>query len=107
MSRTLRWRPRVYLPPIVALMGLGYGEDLGGGLGPDERVRSLVLAVDEVVDLGVELVHGAEDDAVEGLAFNDAEPHLDKVHPGRRGRSEVDVDGGLLLRTSSEAPATS
>jgi hypothetical protein len=34
--------------------------------------------------------------AVDGLAFDDAEPDLDEVEPGPRGRGEVGVDSGVV-----------
>jgi hypothetical protein len=58
--------------------------------GPHEGVFAVVPAVDEGADLGVELADGAEAAAVDGLAFDDAEPDLDQVQPGARGRGEVD-----------------
>lgn len=38
-----------------------------------------------------------EGDTVDGLTFDDAEPHLDQVHPRRRGRGEVAVDPQVVL----------
>jgi hypothetical protein len=58
-------------------------------------VAAVVPAVDELPDLGVEVVDGSEGSAVNGLAFDDAEPDLDEVKPGARGRGEVDVDPGV------------
>ena len=47
---------------------------------------------DELLDGGGEFADVAEGSAVDGLAFDDAEPDLDEVHPGGRGRGEMDVD---------------
>jgi len=52
-------------------------------------VGAVVPAVYEGADFGVEVFDGAEAAAVDGLAFDDAEPDLDHVHPGRAGRGEV------------------
>lgn len=49
-----------------------------GGLGTDEG-GDVVPAVDEGVDLGVELLAGREDAAANGVVFGDAEPDLDDV----------------------------
>ncbi len=64
-----------------SLLPVGSGEDLVGGLGPDERVGAVVLAIDERADGLVELGNGSEGAAVDGLAFDDAEPDLDGVEP--------------------------
>src|SRR6478736_633834 len=68
------------------------GEDLVGCFGPDERVATVVPAVDEGPDLAGQVSHGWEDAAADGLAFDDAEPDLDQVQPGPGGRGEVGVD---------------
>jgi hypothetical protein len=68
---------------------VGLGEDLFGGLGPDEGVSAVVPAVDEGADLGGEVAHGLENTSADGLAFDDAEPDLDQVHPRSVGRGEV------------------
>ncbi len=55
--------------------------DLLGGLGPDEGMTSVIPAVDEGADLGVEVLDRSERAAVDRLLFDDAEPNLDKVEP--------------------------
>jgi len=60
-----------------SLFTVDLGQDLVGGRGPNERVSAIVPAVDEGADLGVQLAHGAEGAAADGLAFDDAEPDLD------------------------------
>jgi len=40
---------------------------------------------------GVKVGDGVESAAADGLPFDDAEPHLDEVEPGRGGRGEVHV----------------
>jgi hypothetical protein len=70
----------------------GLGEDLFGGLRPDERLRVLVVTVDEVFDGGDEfgdVVVGAVADLLGG---EDRELDLDHVHPGGTGWGEVEVD---------------
>jgi hypothetical protein len=50
---------------------LAFREDLAGGLGRDEEVRSAVVpVVDEGADLGVEFLEGAEGAAADGLTFD-------------------------------------
>ena len=71
---------------------INFGEDLGGGFGPDERVFALVPAVDEGADLDDEVADGGEGAAADGLAFDDAEPDFDQVQPRSRRQGEVDVD---------------
>src|SRR6476660_5967440 len=46
---------------------------IGSGLGPDERLSSVVPAVDEVADCAGQVADRAEGAAADGLAF-DAEP---------------------------------
>jgi len=49
-------------------------EDFVCGLGPDEGVGSVVPAVDESSDLGVEVLDRSEDATADGLAVDDPEP---------------------------------
>jgi hypothetical protein len=51
----------------------GMGEDLTGGLGPGERLATVVPAVGEPADRGCELADGAERAAPDGLAGDDAD----------------------------------
>jgi transaldolase len=69
-----------------------FGEDLVGGLGPDEGMPATVPAVDECFDLDCQVAHGGEAAAPDGLAFDDGEPDLDQVQPGAGGGGEVEVD---------------
>src|SRR4051794_16304555 len=78
---------------------------MGGGLGPEEWVGAVVPAVDEGADLGVEFVDGAEGAAADGLAFDDAEPDLDEVEPGRGGRGEVHVHALVGLEPAADLDA--
>jgi hypothetical protein len=71
---------------------VGFREDLIGGSVPDEWVGAVVQAGDERLDRGGEFADVAEGSAMDGLAFDDAEPDLDKIEPGCRRRSEMDVD---------------
>lgn len=57
-------------------------------------MAAVVPAADEGADLGIEVAHGAEGAAVNGLALDDAEPDLDEVHPGGMRRGEVDLEAG-------------
>ena len=55
-------------------------------------MASVVPAVNEGSDLGVEVFDRPERAAADGLAFDDAEPHLNQVQPGPGGRGVVDLD---------------
>ena len=66
-----------------------------GGFRPDERLGSWVPSVDEVPNLAREVFDTVEGSAVDGLSFDDSEPHFGEVHPGCRGRGEMDVDAGV------------
>jgi hypothetical protein len=57
-------------------------EDLVCCFGPDERVGPSVPAGDELLDGSGQFADVAEGSPVDGLAFDDAEPDLDKVEPG-------------------------
>jgi hypothetical protein len=48
-------------------------------------LAAVVPAVDEGPDLDHEVSDGGKGAAVDGLAFDDAEPHLDQVQPRSRG----------------------
>ena len=51
-------------------------------------MAAVVPAVDERADLGVEVFHGAEGAAADGLSVDDPEPDFDEVHP-RCGRAPL------------------
>src|SRR5207245_10451414 len=68
------------------------GQDLVGGLGPCERMATIVPAVDEPTDRLGELPYAPERPAPDGLAGDDREEHLDHVQPRARGRGEVQRD---------------
>ena len=80
-------------------------EDLGGCLGPDEWVFSLVPAGDERADLDHQVTDGVEAAAVDGLFLDDAEPDLDQVQPGPGGGGEVDVDPRLRRQPVADLDA--
>src|SRR5215207_4189289 len=67
-------------------------QELVGGFGPGQRVAAGVPAVDEGPDLGGEVAGAREGAAVDGFAFDEGEPDLDEVHPGRRGGGVVEPD---------------
>jgi hypothetical protein len=62
-----------------------------GALGPDERLWVVIMRVDEGSDVGVELIDGAMDAALDLLVGEQREPALDLVKPGGAGRCEVEV----------------
>jgi hypothetical protein len=53
-----------------------FGEDLVGGLGPDERFAAVVPGVDVGLDGGDEVLDAGEGAAADGLAGDDAEEDL-------------------------------
>jgi hypothetical protein len=57
------------------------GEDLVGGLGPDEGVAALVPALDEGADRGDEFLDAVKGSAADCLLGDDAEEDLDQVQP--------------------------
>lgn len=69
-----------------------FGEDLFGCLGPSEGLAAVVPACDEGADLADQLADGGEGAAVDGLAFDDAEPDLDHAQRRPGGRGQVHVD---------------
>ena len=71
---------------------VGFCEDLVGGFGPDEGLAAVVPAVDEGSDFDHQVADRGVSAAVDGLAFDDAEPDLDQVQPRSRRGGEVDVD---------------
>src|SRR3972149_6000990 len=60
----------------------GFGEDLVGGLRPDERLGALVVALDEEVDRGDQLGDVVVDAAADLLAGEGRETDLAPFHPG-------------------------
>ena len=64
-------------------MTVGFLEDFVGSLGPHERVGPPVPSRDERSYRAGEFAEIAEGAAVDGLAFDDAEPDFDEVEPGR------------------------
>ena len=75
---------------------MSLGEDLVGGLGPDEGMAAFVPAVDEGADRGDEVLDRGEGSASDGLVGDDAEEDLDQVEPRPRGGGEVQCDAGVL-----------
>ena len=67
------------------------GEDLVGGLGPDERLRVLVVDVEVAEDGRLELGGAAMRAAADLLLGEEREEGLDEVDPGRSGRREVEM----------------
>src|SRR3954454_12410635 len=72
------------------------GQDLFGGLGPDERTAALVVAIDEGADGANELADALEGSAADGLTGDDREEDLYEVQPGARGWREVQRDPRVL-----------
>src|ERR1035437_501436 len=67
------------------------GQDLVGGLGPDERLRVLVVDVEVAEDGRLELGGAAMRAAADLLLGEEREEALDEVDPGRSGRCEVEM----------------
>jgi hypothetical protein len=59
-------------------------EDVLGGLGPDERLRAFVVALDEVLDRGDQFWDVVVDAAADLLLGQDREPDLDRCSSGTR-----------------------
>src|SRR5664280_3253617 len=74
------------------------GEDLVRGLDADERRGPGVPVGDEGGDRSDEFADAPEAAPPDGLAAENAEPRLDLVHPGCRGRREVEGDPRVALQ---------
>ena len=62
------------------------------GLCPDERRGASIVAGDEVIDGGPELLGARETGGGKGIGRQDGKPDLDLVEPGAVGRGEVKAD---------------
>ena len=62
-----------------------------GGLGPDERLRVVIVGLDEGSDVSLQLLHAAMHAAFDLLVGEQREPAFDLVEPGRAGRCEVQL----------------
>ena len=62
------------------------------GLCPDEWRGASIVAGDEVIDVGPELLDAGETGGGKGIALQDGKPDLDLVEPGAVGRGEVKAD---------------
>jgi hypothetical protein len=81
--------------PELKSLEVGLGEDLFGGLGPDQGLAAVVPAVDEGADLDHQVADRGKGAAVDGLTLDDlddAEPHLKEVQSRSGGRGEVDSE---------------
>ena len=65
------------------------------GLGPGERAGVVVVAGDEGVDVGLELIDALEGRTAQRFAAEDREPDLDLVQPGRMGRRVMEMHVGM------------
>src|SRR5664279_2807071 len=79
------------------------GEDLVRGLDPDERRGPGVPVGDEGGDRSDEFADAPEAAPPDGLAAENAEPRLDLVHPGSRGRREVEGDPRMALQPGPDS----
>ena len=73
---------------------LGLLEDLVGGGSPGERFAVLVVVVDEVIDLGDQILDRAKQAAANGLVDNQAAGACYLVQPRTLGWGERDVPAG-------------
>ncbi len=71
------------------------GDDLVGVLGPAEGARVVVGSGDVTVDGCLERDEGMEHAALEPLLCELGEETLDGVHPGRRGRREMEREARM------------
>src|ERR1700732_3448841 len=62
-----------------------------GSLGPDKRLRVVIVGLDEGGDIDLQLLDAAMDAALDLLVGKQCEPAFDLVEPGSAGRCEVQV----------------
>src|SRR5262245_35417284 len=66
--------------------------DLGGRLGPAERLGVLVPGCEPACDRGLQPAHAVEAAAPDGLTGNQGEPAFHQVEPGRPSGCEVQME---------------
>jgi len=86
-----------------SLTSSGFGEDLVGGFGSDERLAAFAPGVDVGLDGGDEHRHAGEGAAAACLAGDDAEEDLDHAQLGPAGRGEVHRDPRVLRQPGMDA----
>ena len=74
------------------------GENVFGGLAPDERLRLGVVQQQIVVDRVLEVVDAGVATATDALCGDLGEEAFDQVHPGRACRSEMQLEAGMLVQ---------
>src|ERR1700712_5104708 len=67
-------------------------------VGPANRFRILVIALDIAANLAGQIRQRREDPAGEQVALDLAKPEFDLIQPRRVGRREVQVDAGMGLQ---------
>src|SRR5215204_1990547 len=68
------------------------GQNLVGSLGPDERLRILLMRIDEGLNRCFELQHAAKDAAAKLFGRQQREPSFDETEPRGVRRGEVHVE---------------
>src|SRR3981081_605445 len=61
------------------------------GFGPNERLGTFVVGVNEGIDVLSQLLDRSERGAAEGFSFQDREPDLDLVQPGSPCRCKMEM----------------
>lgn len=74
------------------------GEDVFGGLAPDEGLRLGVVLQQVIVDCVLEVVDAGVAAAADALGGDLGEEALDEVHPGRACGREMQLEAGMLLQ---------
>src|SRR6056297_84407 len=73
------------------------GDDVFGGLAPDEGLRPGVVLQEVVVDRALEIVDAGIAAASDAFDSDLCKEALDEVHPGRAGGREMQLEAGMFL----------
>ncbi len=74
------------------------GDDIFGGLAPDEGLRLGVMLQEVVVDRAFEIVDAAVAATSDALCLDLGEEALDQVHPGCAGGREMQLKARMFLQ---------
>ncbi len=76
----------------------GFGDNGGGGFGPDEGLRRFVVFGEIGLDSGLQGGDAGEHAAADAVSCDLGEEALDQIEPGRAGRREVQMEARMLCQ---------